>query len=234
MVVRNMVPTKAIIEVLDTGKNYSVMFNPSEYNVAFSADISAPEPPSGPTGPSGGRRGEAPPQKDPFFDSIKVEDFSVKLIFDTYEKRGNFESGTDVRKTTKEIAELINPIPSSGNNKKRPPICLFTWGKFRYKGIITRVQENFILFLPDGTPVREELTLTFKAIYTKEELEKNMGLWACRKSWTVKSGDRLDIIAHIELKDASLWRKIARENHIDDPLNFPGKEDIGRKIIIPD
>jgi nucleoid-associated protein YgaU len=71
-------------------------------------------------------------------------------------------------------------------------------------------------------------------MFTQEELNKNMGLWACRKTWTVKSGDRLDIIANIELKDASLWRKIAQENHIDDPLNFPTNDDIGRKIIIPD
>ncbi len=229
MVKRDIVPTKAIIRVLEApykNKEYSVMFNPNEYSVVHSAEVYSAEV-------SGGKKDEAKQEKDPFFDRVKLEDFTVKLIFDTYENRGNVESGTDVRKKTEEITSLVNPV-SAGNNKKRPPMCVFSWGKFEYKGIITKVNQKFILFLPDGTPVREELTVTFKAMFTQEELTKNMGLWACRKVWTVKSGDRLDLIADMELKDASLWRKIADENHIDDPLKFPTDDDIGRKIIIPD
>ena len=131
------------------------------------------------------------------------------------------------------ITKLILPTAEGATNKK-PPLCLFTWGKFEYKGVIHKVDQKFILFLPDGTPVREELTVIFRAVMTEEEYKKNMGLEACRKTWIVKSGDRLDLIADRELKDATLWRKIADENHIDDPMEFPGKDDIGRRIIIPD
>jgi nucleoid-associated protein YgaU len=50
----------------------------------------------------------------------------------------------------------------------------------------------------------------------------------------VKSGDRLDLIANETLKDPALWRKIAKENNIDNPLSFPKYSDIGKILIIPD
>ena len=201
-----------------------VMFNPGDYTVSSSGVF------------------DAESAKDPFFKEAKIEDFTVKLMFDSYErheiassgkKTEITQSGTDVRKKTREIIKLIMPTTEGPTNKK-PPVCLFSWGKFTYKGVISRIDQKFLLFLPDGTPVREELTLTFKSVMTEKEYKEYMGLEACRKTWTVKSGDRLDLIAARELKDASLWRKIAEENHIDDPLKFPQKEDIGRQIIIPD
>lgn len=210
----DMKPEKAKITILDgpnKNQEINVMFNPSEYSIIYTAQI------------------EEQKNKDPSFDKVKVDDFPVKLIFDTYE----MPEKTDVRKITEKIVKLIMPY-GEGRTKKRPPVCLFSWGKFSYKGIITKVDQKFILFLPDGTPVREELSIVFKAIMKQEEFNKLMGLEACRKIWTVKSGDRLDLIAEMELKDASLWRKIAIENNIDDPLKFPLDADIGRKMIIPD
>ncbi len=211
----NIQRTKARITILEgSNEGIDVMFNPSEYNVAIAGVFD----------------GQA---KDPFFKETKIDDFTVKLVFDTYENHGNNESGTDVRKKTEMITKLIMPTVAGSKNKK-PPVCLFSWGNFTYKGVISRIDQKFILFLPDGTPVREEISLTFKSVMTAKEYAKFMGLEACRKTWIVKSGDRLDLIAHKELKDASLWRKIADENHIDNPLEFPGNEDIGRRIIIPD
>ncbi len=214
----NMKAAKAMIQILD-GPNVKdqieVMFNPNEYSVGNTAQVDDKN------------------KKEMTFKSVTVDDFTVKLIFDTYEKHKDVESGKDVRKVTEKITKIIMPF-TEGKTGKRPPVCLFIWGKFTYKGIISKIDQKFILFLPDGTPVREELTVTFKSVMTAEEYAKNMGLEACRKVWTVKSGDRLDLIADSELKDASLWRKIADENQIDDPLKFPMDDDIGRRIIIPD
>jgi nucleoid-associated protein YgaU len=214
----NMKAVKAKITILDgphARDEIEVMFNPSEYSVASIAQLDEKN------------------KKDITFKSVNIEDFTVKLIFDTYEKHKDNESGKDVRKVTENITRIMMPF-KEGKKGKRPPVCLFSWGKFAYKGIISKIDQKFILFLPDGTPVREELTVIFKSVMTAEEYAKNMGIEACRKVWTVKSGDRLDLIADSELKDASLWRRIADENQIDDPLKFPMDDDIGRRIIIPD
>lgn len=203
---------KAKISVLNPDlsikEEIEVKFNPSEYTVSTQGTLDDQKP-------------------TPFFNGVTLDDFEVKLTFDTYEEK------TDVRKLTNKIAKLVMPT-IEGKEKKIAPLCLFSWGKFTYKGIIYQISQTFTLFLSDGTPVRANLTVKFKALVTPKEYAINMGMDACRKVWTVKSGDRLDLIANETLKDPALWRMIAKENKIDNPLSFPKNSDIGKILIIPD
>lgn len=205
---------KAEIHLLDKeGKNATkkikVMFNPVEYTFSEGAEVEKKK-----TG-----------QLE--FKKMSRSDFTVTLFFDTYEEQ------TDVRKKTVEIANLIKPVVE-GQEKKRPNLCLFAWGGFAYKGVISKVDQKFILFLDSGIPVRAEVTVTFKCYESDEELEKKLGTDACRKLWTVKTGDRLDLIAHFALRDVNQWRRIAELNNIVDPLMFPEQSDLGTTIVIPD
>jgi len=199
---------KAKIKVLDTGEEISVMFNPNEYTVSTMATVS----------------GEG---SEIQFQKVNVKDFTVSLLFDTYEKQ------TDVRDETERISSLLVPTVE-GKETKRPPICLFSWGSFAYKGIIYKIDQNFTMFLSAGIPVRAKLTVTFKSVISKEEDAKFKGKEACRKLWIVKSGDRLDLVAYKTLKDPGQWRKIAEANGITNPLSFPTGDDIGKILVIPD
>jgi hypothetical protein len=78
-------------------------------------------------------------------------DFTLTVKFDTYEERKN------VNKKTKKIREMLDP--SAG---RKPMGCLFQWGKVVFKGVVKSIKEDYTLFLPDGTPVRSELTLTLQ------------------------------------------------------------------------
>ena len=202
------------------------MFNPSDYTVSTEAEMPIAQG-AGAGGLAPGSAPKCPSEQNPSFNKFAVRDFTIKLLFDTYEKK------SDVRTLTNEIAKLVIPIIDK-SKKKTLPICKFVWGGFTYKGWLYKLDQKFTLFLPDGTPVRAELTATFKAAVTPEEYKKNMGIEACRKVWKVKSGDRLDLIAQSTLKNVNLWRKIAEENNINDPLAFPTLNDIGRILIIPD
>lgn len=207
---------KAKIHILDDkgkkkeDKTIDVMFNPTEYSNAINVNWK-------------GGDGEIPEFLGSNFGKLVIT-----LFFDTYEK------GADVREAgIKRIVEL--GVPSvEGEEWKKPPVCLFSWGKFNFKGVIEKVDPNFIMFLSDGTPVRAKVTITMKPVLSAQDMLKLQGVEACRKVRTVIEGERLDIIAAEELKDPSLWRKIAEANNIADPLNFPRPEDIGRVIIIPD
>lgn len=206
-------PQKAMIHVIDnegknSGKSISVMYNPTEYTLTDTSEVS--------------KKGTG----QLVFEKLNRSDFTVPLFFDTYEEK------TDVRDKTKEITSLL--IPDVGSEDKRPSVCVFTWGYDVYKGIITKINQKFTMFLDTGIPVRAELDVTFKAVESIKEQEKTTGISNSRKFRTVKSGDRLDIIAYKTLKDPNLWRLIANLNNIDNPLDFPTKEDIGRNIIIPD
>lgn len=199
---------KAIIQNLATNDVIPVMFNPSTYSVVTTADVN----------------GEGASLQ---FNRVKIEDFTVSLFFDTYEK------GEDVRDETGKITALLSPTVE-GKKTKQPPVCVFAWGKFSYKGVIYKIDQKFTMFLSSGIPVRSELTVTFKSVVTIEEDAALKGKEACRKLWTVRAGDRLDMIAHATLNDVSQWRRIAYANSIADPLFFPTGSDIGRILVIPD
>lgn len=199
---------KAIIRNLDSGVDIKVMFNPKEYSVSSTGQIN-----------DEGARIQ--------FHKVDVDDFTVTLFYDTYEKQ------TDVRDEIKDITALVMPTVE-GQDTRQPPVCMFVWGKFGYKGIIKKITQRFTMFLSTGIPVRAELTLLFKSVITEEEDAQFKGREACRKVWTVKIGDRLDMIAQFALKDPKKWRQIAEVNKINNPLAFPGEEDIGRILIIPD
>ena len=51
--------------------------------------------------------------------------------------------------------------------------------------------------------------------------------------WTVKSGDKLPMIAAQVYGDPRLWRPIAEANRIDNPLRFPEQRDFGRLLVAP-
>lgn len=204
---------KGLIHILDkagneTGNSIKVMYNPTEYTFSTTAEIK--------------NKGS-----NIQFKRVNVDDFTVTLFFDTYEKK------TDVRKEIDKIAKLV--VPTVEKKKTRqPPLCLFCWGGFAYKGIIYKILQKFTMFLDSGIPVRANVTVTFKSVITKEEDAQFKGKDACRKLWTVKTGDRLDLIAHSTLLDVNHWRKIAEANNILDPMHFPTPDDIGRTIVIPD
>lgn len=201
---------KAKIRVLegpDKG-DIDLMYNPTDYNVKKEVKK---------TGTGGKIQ----------FNTVDIPEYSIKLFFDTYEKK------TDVREITEKIVSLLKPS-IKGKHTKRPPICLYVWGSFSYRGIVSKVDQKFQLFIESGIPVRAELDVTFSSVLIKEEEAQLSSKSESRKLWTVKSGDRLDLIAYSVLKDPAQWRRIAEANEINNPLSFPKPDDIGKTLIIPE
>lgn len=201
-------PTKAVIKNESTNKSFSVMFNPTQLTSQTKLNI----------GSEGG---------SVQFQSLSTSDFSVDLFFDTYE-------------TGKNVSDAIQPLealqkPSVGEQaKKEPPTCTFSWGSFKFTGILVDLTRTFTMFKPDGTPVRAEVNATFKSIETVKQNLESKGLDNCRKLTIVKEGERLDLIAARMTGAASNWREIAAANGVDDPLAFPDIEMIGQLFVIPD
>lgn len=112
-----------------------------------------------------------------------------------------------------------------------PPICLFIWGTFLFPCIIETVSKRFTMFLPDGTPVRATLTVTLKEYKEHEVQVKEISRQSAdrTKTWQVKQGDSLWLIAAKEYGDPDLWRPIAEANDIDNPRILRS----GVELIIP-
>jgi len=198
---------KAFIENLDTGERISVLFNPKEYRISKSNYWQSYKT-TGANLPS------------TTFATGQPATMSVQLFFDTYMEK------MDVRRHTNKIAKLMEvKIAEEGEGRKlRPPKVKFHWGlSWTFKAVITQMTQNFTLFLPTGTPVRATVDVTFQQIEDEKAFpgqNPTSGGAGGRRRHLVAAGETLDLIAHQELGDARLWRRIAETNGIVDPLRL--------------
>jgi nucleoid-associated protein YgaU len=203
---------KATITNLDTSDSIECMFNPGEYTFTKSNNWALSK-----------TRGANVPKLE--FNGGNPTDLQVQLFFDTY------ESGEDVRrKFTNAIWQLamVNRDKQDPKTKKStPPQCEFRWGtQWSFKAVVTSISQRFTLFLPDGTPVRAVLDVTFRQVedeglYPKQN--PTSGGIAGQRTRTVKEGEMLDWIAAQEYGEARYWRYIAEVNGIDNPFRLkPG------------
>lgn len=196
---------KATISYKVKGKEESieVLFNPSEYRLNKAnqfAEVAIPGL-------------AAPPLQ---FVRGNARTLSMQLFFDTYEK------GSDVREHTNKIIKLLE----INNELHAPPICHFNWGDLNFVGVLERADQRFTLFLPSGTPVRAIIDVSFKEHYIAIQKLESADF---AKHYVVKRNDTLSNIAGKEYGDPALWRPIAEENSMDDPLAL----EPGRVLVIP-
>jgi nucleoid-associated protein YgaU len=139
---------------------------------------------------------------------------SMQLFFDTYESR------SDVRDYTDLITGLLDIDPEL----HAPPVCLFSWGMLNFVCVLERAEQTYEMFLPDGTPVRATIDVTFKEYYDGKQHGANLQSANFTKRYVVKRQDTLSGISGKFYEDPGLWRHIAEENGIDDPLSiYPGQ-----------
>jgi nucleoid-associated protein YgaU len=186
-----------------------VCFNPKEYSLEKSVQWKSEKALS-----------DAP---QPEFTDPQAMTMSVTLQFDTYEERVSVrEKYTKYFERLAMMRQALPKKPSKTDKEKaKPPVIIFVWGKFTFKGVVDSVSQKYTMFLSDGTPVRAEVGLKIRNV-TDSEFGDEKGAAKAQgagRSYTVKEGDRLDLIAATELKDASRWPEIASLNKINDPIN---------------
>lgn len=152
------------------------------------------------------------------------QSLSLCFYFDTYQPptlENPTEGGSDVSEKTKEIANLT----MIDGTLHRIPEVTFSWGSLNFSGVITSVREHYTMFLADGMPVRAKVDVTFKSSYDKEGKRTSPFESPDRtKVRTLLQGEALWSIAAEEYGDAEMWRVIAQENGILNPLKVsPGQ-----------
>ena len=198
-----------------------VCFNPKEYSLEKSVEWDAEKAFS-----------DAP---QPEFKAPKPMTLSVTLQFDTYEERVSVRDKW-VRKIER-LAFMTQPMPKdptqsskTDKQKYRPPVILFVWGRFTFKGVVESLSQKYTMFLSDGTPVRAECALKIRNVLD-DKIDKGEEQSFSVQSkegapYQVKEGDRLDLIAAERLGDAGRWPEIAALNDIVDPATMDGKKQL--------
>jgi nucleoid-associated protein YgaU len=210
---------KANITNTATGERIAVMFNPEEYTLNREnnfAQIAVP--------------GLSAPLIQ--FVHGNQQTLEMELFLDTYEAHVNGArplnaAGDDVRKLANKVIGLMNIERST----HAPPVLLFTWSSLSFTCVLSRATQRFVMFKPDGTPVRARLTVTFSQ-YTNAELEAReikRETADYTKVHVVRQGETLASIAAAAYGDARNWRPIALRNGIDDPRRLT----TGTELALP-
>lgn len=207
---------KLIIEGEATSSTIDVLFNPSEYQLSDSASYSEKK---------------VPGLDGPVIQYISGDatELSVSLFLDTYVSNTSSllpvsipglggDSSTDVSKITKEIAKAT----SIDGSLHRPPKVTFQWGSLNFEGVITKMSHTYTMFTESGMPVRAKVNLTFKSLISPKDKKRESPFESPdrTKYRTMREGMQLWNLAYTEYGDPDMWKVIARENNIMNPLDI--------------
>lgn len=196
---------KAYLKI-EGGEQIDCWFNPAEYTISKSNKWTV-KPVVGeglPTAEFGG--GDA-------------QKLTLELLFDDADR----ENG-DVRAITNSLfaAMAVDKAHASSKNSGRPPLIEFGWGSTTtFKAVCDSLSVQYLLFRPNGTPVRAKAKISLiQAEPTVGKGPQNpttRGIAGLR-THVVRDGDSIQGIAYNAYGDATLWRRIAEANGIDDPF----------------
>jgi len=135
----------------------------------------------------------------------------------------------NVQNYTSKIFSLTQPRIGTGKYK-RPPRCQLIWGTISGKdsillpdGFLEQVTKSLTHFWEDGTPVRATMNCNFKE-WIEPQKKQKIANPIDDPVRIVKRGETLSSIATEEYGDPALWRVIAHQNRLSDPLRIePGK-----------
>lgn len=160
----------------------------------------------------------------PTFTGGESQDITIKLLLDSTDTG---KPVTDLYYTlfTFTLVDKNNKNPRTG--KGEPPWVVVKWGtKIDIVAVITRFSEHFLMFLPNGIPIRAEVTFTLKQIIdrTERKPQNPTSFSEARTTRRFQKGERLDTIAYEVFGETSAWRQIAEANNILNPLKIqPGR-----------
>ncbi|MCB9761856.1 MAG: LysM peptidoglycan-binding domain-containing protein [Alphaproteobacteria bacterium] len=152
---------------------------------------------------------------DLFFDTTLTEgQLSIAGDFASASAAQAFLSptGGNVLVHTQKVTRLALP----SQELHRPPICQLWWGPYKLmQGVLSSVNQTYTHWLPDGTPVRANLSCMFMEYEKDDRWEFHSP--DVEKSHTVRRGDTLHAIAALYFGDVRRWVDIAEHNGIDNP-----------------
>src|SRR5260370_10955906 len=210
---------KAVLTKTVTNEPIYVMFNPEEYSVNRDNNFA---------------QTAIPGLSAPILQFVhgNMQTLEMELFLDTFEshREGNRvlnQAGEDVRHLTSKITDMMNIDATT----HAPPVLVFTWASLSFTCVLARASQKFILFLPNGTPVRARLQVTFNEFSNAEFEAQALKLETAdfSKLHVVGGGETLSSIAFLKYGNPALWRPIALANNIDDPRTLPG----GLRLLVP-
>jgi nucleoid-associated protein YgaU len=196
------------------GNRIDFMFNPKEYTIKKSASWEHKV--------AKGARPTAIPE----FKGSAQRELSMEILLDsTYTGHRSIQTDVDL------LFSCLQPtLISVIAEEPSPPFVLFGWGEnIAFLAYMESVTAKYIMFLPDGTPIRASCSISMKEIPIGLASQNPTSGGVARRTRRLVAGDTLQSISQREYGKPGLWRAIASANGIEDPTRVPP----GTTVLIP-
>jgi LysM repeat protein len=142
----------------------------------------------------------------------------MELFFDTWDDKQPAMKKRDVRTLTEPVVALM----AIDSDLHAPPVLQVAWASLQFQCVLAKITQKFILFRPDGIPVRAKLNVTFNEFLGPEQQAAQTPKFSSdlSKVHVVLQGETLSDIAYKFYQDPTSWRPLALANDIDDPLGL--------------
>jgi nucleoid-associated protein YgaU len=190
-------------------------FNPKEVTIAKSAKWERK--------PERGAKTAGPPQ----FSGAEPCKLTLEMFFDAT----GAHDGSVVAAVEKLFSCCVPTEKTANEDKPVPPLVVFNWGNITsFPAFVTQVSAKYTLFSSGGTPIRAVCSVTLEEMPGEEgQQNPTSGSLAVRRVHRMVIGDSLASVAFAEYGDATLWRRLAEFNRIDDPQRIP----LGSVVMVP-
>lgn len=182
----------------------SLCFNPTEYQVSKAntfADIPIPG------------------LETPLLQYVRGESekLSVEALVDSS------DTLQDVRVLyVRKLRSLLSINPQ----EHAPPLVRFVWDGPVLTGVLESLAVTYVLFTPDGIPLRAKLTMSLREVRSAavQSARKPLQSPNVEKTFVVRRGDTLASISQALYRSPAHWRELAAANAISDPRSLrPGQ-----------
>ncbi|MET6997344.1 CIS tube protein [Chitinophaga defluvii] len=186
----------------EMGISFTIPVNPESYARTYKIENES--------GATAGNQGGAPKYKGTAPEQLKL-DFTLD---NTGTIEGNILNGTPV---PKQIDQLVKVVYNMQGESHRPGILKIVWGSFFvFDCVLASLEINYVLFNPQGTPLRAKISATFTQYIAPEkrvekEKKKSPDLTRVIK---ITNGDSLPLLTYRSYGDATHYMKVAKANNL--------------------
>ena len=207
--------------VSTSGQEFEVQFNPETLKLTFSNQVAGGNQAGG-SSIQFNSKGKTKLAFDLYFD---VTDPQIASKFSKPDKP---ESTTDVRKISNKILAFMQTEPEGTGDDTRyvPPGVRFTWGSFRFEGVMDSVNETLDFFSADGIPLRSTVSVSL----TKQDVDTQFADANADKlgnalpgSKPMPAAQQNDSISDVVGRrgNPEKWHGDALANRIENPRDIP-------------
>jgi hypothetical protein len=198
------------------GGDFTIPINPESYAQSFKVEAKQKA--------TGGNQGSAPEYKFTSPEQLKL-DFTLD---NTGTIEGNVLDGTEIRD---QVSKLLETVYKMKGEAHKPAILKIQWGLFTFDCILATLDINYVLFKPNGEPLRAKVSASFTQYVEpqKRVAKEDKHSPDLYRSIRVADGDTLPLLSYKSYADPAWYMQLAYYNELvsvrtlrtDQELAFP-------------